>query len=341
MEKFDIDLLIVSSKENINYFIGYDTGLFNIDDKYFQCFGLLPKDVSLKPAFLIREGNEGTASASWVEDKRFWKCSKGNYGGASYIDLLLDVLKEKGLDKINIGLELDNGMNLRYDIFKNMSENLRSNNFVDASKIIWEIRKIKSDLEIKMIKKACDITCAGYIEGFKAIKEGVSERHIAAIMGAKMMKEGADCFGSGTIMLYSGKERETWCDALPSDYRLKKGDLLQVDGGCTFKGYKSDIMRMACVGMPSKKQKDNFDIAKEAYLNALEIVKEGARSNQIWKEGEKVWLKYGYSNFIKNRKKSNWCIDGHGIGLDVHEPPNISLVEQEVLKNLCLILTTH
>lgn len=77
MASHDIDALIVTARENIRYFTGFNTGLYNIDDKYFNCFAILPRDMSLKPAFLIREGNEGTASLVWMEDKRFWPCSKG------------------------------------------------------------------------------------------------------------------------------------------------------------------------------------------------------------------------------------------------------------------------
>ncbi len=333
MEKYNIDLLLITCRENINYFIGYDTGLYNIGDKYFHCFGVLPRDARLKPAFLIREGNEGTASSVWVQDKRFWKCSKGEYGGAPYIDMLIEVLKEKGLSNAKIGLELDPGMGLRYGIFKDLSENLKDHSFIDSSLLIWELRKVKSELEVDTIKKACDITCSGYLEGFSAIKEGISEKYIASTIGARMMKEGADTFGSGVIMIYSGSERETWCDALPSDYELKKGDLLQIDGGCTFRGYKSDIMRMAVIGKPSEQQKTNYEIAKEAYQAGLEIVKEGTRCDEVWKEGAKVWSKHGYIDFVNNRKQSNWCIDGHSIGLDIHEPPYISLVEPEVLKS--------
>lgn len=333
MGKYNIDLLLITSKENINYFMGYDFGELEIDDKYFYCFGILPKDMSLKPTLIIGEGNEGTASISWVEDRRFFTYSKKQFMGMQYIDLLIEIIKEKGLNKSNLGLELGPGMNLRYDIFKEITGRLKRNNFVDASKLIWDVRKIKSNLEIETIREACRITCSGYIEGFKALREGVTEKYIASVMGSKMIEEGADCFGSGIIMLYSGKERETWCDGLPSDYKLKKGDLVQVDGGFTFKGYKSDIMRMACIGKPTKDQEKNYEVAKEASAKSIEVIKEGVGCSQIWKEAEKVWLKYGYEEFVRNRKEKNWCANGHGIGLDIHEPPTISLMEEELLKS--------
>ena len=345
MDKYDIDFLLITSKENINYFMGYNFGELEMDDKYFYCFGILPKDMSLKPALIVGEGNEGTASMSWVEDKRFFKYNKKQFMGIQYIDLLTEVIKDKGLEKSNLGLELGPGMNLRYDVFKKISENFKENKFIDASKLIWDVRKIKSNLEIETIREACRITCSGYIEGFKALREGVTEKYIASVMGSKMIEEGADCFGSGIIMLYSGKERGTWCDGLPSDYKLEKGDLVQVDGGFTFKGYKSDIMRMACIGKPSRDQERNYEVAKEASVRSIEAIKEGVSCSQIWKEAEKVWLKYGYEEFIGNRRKSNWCANGHGIGLDIHEPPTISLMEEELLKSGMVIaiepLNTH
>ncbi|MCL5987148.1 MAG: Xaa-Pro peptidase family protein [Actinobacteria bacterium] len=332
MEKYDIDFLLITSKENLNYFVGYDFGELDIDDKYFYCFGILPKDMNLKPTLIVGEGNEGTASASWVEDKRFFGYGKKQFMGLNYIEILTEVINEKGLAKSNFGLELGLGMNLRYDIFKNISENFKQSKFIDAVPLIWDLRKIKSSFEVEMIRRACEITCSGYIEGFKALKEGVSEKYIASVMGMKMLKEGADCFGSGIIMLYSGRDRITWCDGLPSDYKLRKGDLLQVDGGCTVSGYKSDILRMACIGKPSREQEKNYEIAKEASMMSIQSVGEGVNCSQVWKEAEKVWIKHGYEEFVKNRKNANWCSNGHGVGLDIHEPPAISEGEEEILK---------
>jgi Xaa-Pro aminopeptidase len=134
-------------------------------------------------------------------------------------------------------------------------------------------------------------------------------------------------------MIYSGLDRETWCDGLPSDYCFKKGDLIQVDGGCSYKGYKSDIIRMACVGKPDREQEDNFKIALEAFDRSAEAVREGVRCRDVWMQAEKVWSRHGFTDFIKNRRSDNWCTNGHGIGLDIHEPPAISLAEEELLKS--------
>jgi Xaa-Pro aminopeptidase len=337
MKAGGIDALIVTGRENINYFMGFSTGLYNIDDKYFNCFGILPADMSLKPTFVVREGNEGTASLGWVEDKRFWACTRGEYGGVAHADTILEVLREKGLNRARIGLEYGASMDLKHEIYKDLEHKLSGTLLLDGSPVIWGCRKVKSDREIEIIRKACDITCQAYMKGFEEIKEGVSEIHIAKAISAIMTEEGADLFGPGVIMMYSGRERETWCDALPSDYVLKKGDLLQIDGGCTFGGYKSDIMRMACVGRPTREQADNYEIAREAYHSGLEAVKEGVRCSDVWRAGMKIWLKHGLRDFVENRKKANWCIDGHSIGLDIHEPPNIGLADDGELKENMVI----
>lgn len=333
MDKYNIDFLIVTSKENISYFTGYNFGELEIDDKYFHCFGVLPGDMSLGPTLVVGEGNEGSASMSWIKDRRFFKYSRKQFMGLQYIDSLSEVIKEKGLDRSNMGLELGSGMSLKYDFFSSISQVFDPANIIDASELIWDLRKIKSTHEIKAIKKSCDITGKGYIKGFEALGEGVTEKHIASIMGSSMIQEGADCFGTGIVMFYSGKDRGTWCDGLPSDYILKKGDLAQVDGGFAYKGYKSDIMRMACIGNPTREQEHNYNIAREASTSSIAAIKEGVSCNELWKVAEKVWLKNGFEDFVRNRKKSNWCSIGHGIGLDIHEPPSISLGENEILKS--------
>ena len=339
MEEAGLDALIITCRENIKYFMGFNTGLYNIDDKYFNCFGILPADMGLKPTLVIREGNEGTASLSWVEDKRFWPCTRGEYGGVAHTETILEVLREKGLNRARIGLELGTSMGLKHELYKDLEHKLVGALLLDGSPVIWDCRKIKSDMEVEFIRKACDITCGAYMKGFQEIKRGTSEKQIARTIYAAMTREGADLFGPGVIMMYSGRKRETWCDALPSDYVLEEGDLLQVDGGCTFGDYKSDIMRMACVGKPTREQADNYNVARDAYYSGLEKVREGVRCSDVWKEGMKVWLKHGFDDFVKNRKRANWCIDGHSIGLDIHEPPNIGLaVDEELKENMVITL---
>ena len=333
MDLNNIDQCILTGKENINYFAGYDFGELQIDDKYFNCFLIISRDHNSGPVLLVGEGNEGTASMSWIKDRRFFKYNKRQFMGAQYDGLLKEVIHEKSTKNNILGLEIGPGMKPDYHVYRFLRDNFANMKIKDCSGIIWKLRKIKSPGEIEVIRKSCEITCRGYIEGFKSIHEGVEEKNISSIMGAKMMEEGADCFGSGVVMLYSGKDRGTWCDALPSNYCLRKGDLAQVDGGCSYRGYKSDIMRMASVGKPDRTQSDNFKIALEAFYKSVELVKDGIACKKIWLQAEKIWSKYGLDDFIKNRRKDNWCTNGHGVGLDIHEPPVISLAEDEELRS--------
>jgi len=332
MEKEGIDLCLLSGKENINYFAGYDFGELQMDDKYFNCFLVISRDAGPGPVLIVGEGNEGTASMSWLKDRRFFKYDKKQFMGAQYSSLLEEVIREKSSSKESIGLELGPGMRLDYNILRFVGEKFPGREVRDCSAIIWKLRMVKSAAEIACLRKSCQITCRGYEEGFSSISQGRQEKEISAIMGAKMMEEGADCFGSGIIMFYSGKDRQTWCDGLPSQYRLRKGDLIQVDGGCSYMGYKSDLVRMACVGDPSREQQDNFKIALEAFNESVDAVKEGVRCSDLWMQAEKVWSRHGYDRFIKNRRADNWCTNGHGIGLDIHEPPAISLAEDRMLE---------
>ena len=90
---------------------------------------------------------------------------------------------------------------------------------------------------------------------------------------------------------------------------------------------------MACLGKPTRGQLDNFKIAMEAFNSSAEIVKAGVMCREIWLQAEKVWSRYGFKDFVRHRRQDNWCTNGHGIGLDIHEPPAISLAEEELLRS--------
>ena len=66
MDLKNMDLCIISGKENINYFAGYDFGELQMNDKYFKCFLIIPRDFRTGPILIVGEGNEGTAVGKYL-----------------------------------------------------------------------------------------------------------------------------------------------------------------------------------------------------------------------------------------------------------------------------------
>jgi Xaa-Pro dipeptidase len=111
-------------------------------------------------------------------------------------------------------------------------------------------------------------------------------------------------------------ERAALPHGYPGERRLKPGEAILVDMGCTIHGYWSDITRTVIYGEPTEKLRKIYDIVLMANRAAFDAVKPGATCESIDEAGRKVIEAAGYSdNFIHRL--------GHGIGLQIHEYPYI------------------
>jgi Xaa-Pro aminopeptidase len=100
---------------------------------------------------------------------------------------------------------------------------------------------------------------------------------------------------------------------MPSNYRLQIGDLLHVDFGCFFKGYLSDISRMAAVGKPDSTQQKAYDIALQVEYAAAAAMSNGTKVLDVHNAVKQC---YNASGFSYNR-----AFIGHGLGIGCHESP--------------------
>jgi len=332
MEQHRIDALFLTQKENLRYLAGYNQGAWVC--KHFYFFSLFPVDSSKDPTLFLPLGDP-TGKASWIEDIREYTWLKG-YTDVSAtlpnsLELVLEVLKEKGLSKATIGLETSPDLRVNMGIanFEAFRKALPEANLVDASDLLWELRSIKSKGEVEKLRKACSITCNGVKAGFEALEAGMTERELGSIMVSEMFKEGAS--ESGFICLYAGP-RQMWADTPPSDYRLREGDLIQFDGGCVYDGYWCDFKRMACLGKPDPKRRRFYDLEAKITEAAVAALKAGGQCRDAFHVVADILKRAGYGKFV------DWCLEagrvtiGHGIGLDIHEQPGLSAYNETTVR---------
>ena len=184
--------------------------------------------------------------------------------------------------------------------------------FVDSLDILSSLRMIKSPEEIRRIKKACDILCSASEEGIEHIHEGMTEKEVAAKFGSIIMEKGAE----NLLIVFSP------C-SFPSDHILKSGDMIRIDPVCCYDGYWADIGIHVIIGKPSQKQMDFYNLALKAHQDAIEILKPGIKASDVNKITIGVYKEAGYRIAVRA---------GHGIGLDIHEPPYFSIKDSTILK---------
>jgi Xaa-Pro aminopeptidase len=122
----------------------------------------------------------------------------------------------------------------------------------------------------------------------------------------------------------AGKERYGQPNCTPSDRAIGRNEMILMDGGLIFKGFYSDIIRQAIIGKPNEKQRKYYDISVAACEKALEKVKPGEPVGGICRGANEYFVSQGYGeNFLSS------C--GHGLGLDIHEFPNLDCTSNDVL----------
>ena len=178
----------------------------------------------------------------------------------------------------------------------------------------------KAPEELANIEEACRLAEATYKKILRYIKPGVTEKEIAneiAYISRKLGSE-KDPFD---IIVTSGP-RSALVHGTPSDRKIKNGDIVLLDFGCTFNGFVSDISRTVAVGKATKEQKDIYKLlikAKEAAIAGVHPLMKGMHLDEI---ARKIIKKAGYGKNFQHAL-------GHGIGLMVHESPRIHSVYQD------------
>jgi Xaa-Pro aminopeptidase len=317
MERNHVDALLITGKENLRYFTGMIFEAWAIPN--YNLMALLSRDagVVLFPGI----GNENVVLSSWIDDVRY--LDEDIHGDSLPVRVLSDTIREKGLDNASIGMEIGREHHLRMAQidFELLKKNISSAKIVDASDILWEIRRIKSEAEIAKIRKSCQITCKALSDGFEGLREGMTEREFAAIVKSSMFEHGATeiCF----FAVQFG-EKAMWPDTYPVDNKARRGDMIYFDGGCVYDGYYCDMKRLAVIGNPSPEQKRNYDLMLRLHTACIDAVRPGALVSDV----SRVWLdivrKEGMSKFADGLQETFRAV-GHSTGLNIHERPSITV----------------
>ncbi len=196
---------------------------------------------------------------------------------------------------------------------------------LDPSPYIHELRLIKDSEEIKLMRKAADITSESLVEVMKAVEPGMFEYEVEAIIEYIFRKNGAQgpgfasIVGSGpnaTILHYEDNNRQT-----------EDGDLLLMDVGAEYGHYTADVTRTIPVnGRFSARQREIYEVVLQAQKEAIKIAAPGVGIYEINNRGVEVIKEGLYRLGLITDKNSQWQHRAwlmynisHWVGLDVHD----------------------
>lgn len=212
-----------------------------------------------------------------------------------------------------------------YAGYKEYMRKYKINNLVETEYIIEKQRMIKDDEELKNISTACEITdqCFSYILSY--IKTGMTEKQIANEI-EEYYKERSDGLAFDTIV--ASGENTSKPHAVPTDRKIQEQDIITIDMGCKYNGYCSDMTRTFFVGSIPEEVKPVYDLVLKNQVQTSEDFKDGASTRQLTKMVENDFKLNNYT-LIHSL--------GHGVGLEIHEPPYISYRNDVPLKENMVI----
>ena len=185
---------------------------------------------------------------------------------------------------------------------------------LSCSLLMLNIRSVKDAGEILLIKKAIEIAEKALVETLSLVKIGMTEKEIAAEISYRQRKFGASADAFSLIVL-SG-ERTALIHGGPGEKKIEAGDILQFDIGCVYKGYHSDLSRVVIIGsQPTSRQCEVYGFVRIIQKEIMEKIKPGVNFKELNLEHEKLLKEAGFEV---------WHGLGHGVGLEIHEWPNVN-----------------
>lgn len=211
---------------------------------------------------------------------------------------------------------------LTYSYYKLLKKHFKKKKFYPVSKYMSALRAVKDEEELRLMRKAVKISEEVFLEVKKKIKPGVREMDMAKEFEKLVAAKGAHGLAFGTIFL-SGKN-SALVHGSPSNKKIREGDLLLIDFGCIYNGYRSDQTVTYGIGKLSNKAVDIYNTVKEAQSLALDSIRQGVKLSNPAKVVENYFKSKGYE-LVHGL--------GHGVGLQIHEYPSISSVSKGVFED--------
>jgi Xaa-Pro aminopeptidase len=188
---------------------------------------------------------------------------------------------------------------------------------------IEELRSVKSASEIARIRRSVETNSQAFEQAVSRVKAGMKEQDLAAELEYRMRRLGAEKPAFDTIV--AAGARSALPHAQPGAAKLAPGDLVVVDMGAQQDGYCSDMTRMLFLGKPPARVKRTYRAVLEAQMAALDRVRAGSSTARVDATARRVLRGYGLERAFVHST-------GHGLGLEIHEPPRIGRRDKTRLK---------
>jgi Xaa-Pro aminopeptidase len=308
MEERDIDVLLVSSKQNLQYLLGgYRFFFFEAMDaigvsRYLPIL-VYPRGKPERAAYIgnVMESYEREHGLLWTPTfvPKTW-------GTKDAMQQAVDYLRTLDRPARRIGIE---SAFLPADAFQLLQANVENATIVDALVPLERLRAVKTTDELRMLREASERVVASMLAVVASAKPGMTTRDMAE--GMKREEQ-----SRGLAFDYCLATSGTGFNRAPSDQRWEEGEVASLDSGGNLHGYIGDLCRMAIMGEPDSELKDLLAGIDAIQLAARKPIRPGALGQEIYTAGEAALAKFP--------ERAHTSFVAHGMGLVSHEAPRLS-----------------
>ncbi len=217
----------------------------------------------------------------------------------------------------NVGFEENY---VTYAKYKEYIRKYKINSLVETENMIEKQRMVKDEEEIENLRRACKVTDDCFEHIINYIRPGMTEKQIAREIDYYYYKHSE---GLSFDTIVASGENSSKPHAIPTDRRIQNVDIITIDMGCKINGYCSDMTRTIFVGEVQNGVKPVYDLVLKNQEQALQDMKDNANTKQISKMVD--------NDFRLNNYDLIHAL-GHGVGLEIHEGPVLSINSENILR---------
>ncbi|MCX8013365.1 MAG: Xaa-Pro peptidase family protein [Rectinema sp.] len=307
MEDQGLDIAILNSRHNVRYVSGgyyyhFHANADRMAESRYISFAGLP-GCNPKEAFYIRRPEE---SMQMDYDRSPWfpELHESPRGTAPATTVLVQVLRRKGFSNARIGVEMPF---LPADVYLMLRKELPHAEFRDITDLMNELRAVKNDFELEIIRSAYDRTAKAIRATFLACSEGIStreiERMVAREMAARDLSFLFALVSAGPGGIRAPSERLRW----------RQGMACHIDAGAHDRDYIADICRMASMGTPSTLARELYEACIEVQHTVRKAIKAGTTCGEVVATGDQAAQRSTFAPYAR--------FVVHSIGMVSYEQP--------------------
>lgn len=300
MNSENVPQLLVSDPVAIYYLIGKE-----IDPGERLMVLYIHKNGTMKLVIneLFPQKNDGTVEFVWYNDVQ---------DGVEILSKHIEKDEIIGIDKV-----------WRSGFLLRLQELLPEKKYVNSSLLIDAVRKIKDEDEKELMRKSSLINDEVIKELTASVKEGMTEIELSDIVKEIYKKHGITELSFEPITAFAHGAADP--HHMPDNNVLKRGDCVLMDIGGMYKHYASDMTRTVFLGEPTERQREVYEVVKEAQARGIAAAKPGNRMCDVDSACRDYITEKGFGKYFTHRT-------GHSIGLETHEYGDVSQANQSIIE---------